>query len=273
METLCRNIRLPEEVTAQVLRLCSLPGFYPDLSKLMKEETWQEGLSQVQQALGEDPGGFKLLACMLRCALEAREHYNRLGLPDPIYEDTFACFSRFVREHKESYGSYGFDRGFWTVRQISCKLFRIGELEYELTQREGNPAISLHIPSDAILDPSLLQQSWLDARSLLGRIFPEYENAPMFCRSWLLSPTLTHLLPPQSRILSFQKAFHITPLAASTGGYVLWVFKDPRLLPEQYPESTSLQRSLKAWILSGGTFTDAIGILKESPFLPEAESR
>ena len=116
MEALCRRIGMPEEVTQ---RLLAMDFPLPDLRKLTREETWEEGLGEVKAALGDDPEGMKLLRCMLHCALGAREEYRRLGICDDIYFHTMGCFSRFVGEHLESYGRYGFDRGFWTVRQVS----------------------------------------------------------------------------------------------------------------------------------------------------------
>ncbi len=261
MKDLCDRIGMPEEVTEDILRIHEDPGFLPDISGLRQEERWQDALQTLKEELGEDPKELKQLCCMLRCVLEAKNEYAALGLTDTIYYDTFACFSRFVREHKESYGNYGFDRGFWTVRQVSGKLFRIGQMEYELTALEGKKAISLHIPSDAHLNG--FRESWKLAKPLLGRVFTDYAEAPVFCRSWLLAPELKQLLPGNSQILAFQKNFHIRSLNVSTGGYKLWVFKDPRLPPEAYPEDTTLQRNLKAWVLNGGTLTDALGILKE----------
>ena len=266
MEHLCHAISMPEEVTQEILRLHNDPAFCPDLSGLTRAETWETALKDLSAALGDDPDGFKQLCCMLRCALAARPEFKKRGLSDTIYYDTMGCFSRFVKEHMESYGRYGFDRGFWTVRQISCKLFRIGQLEYELTALEGRNIISLHIPTDVRLEPLLLRQSWERAMPLLARGFPEWAEAPAYCHSWLLSPTLEDLLPPESNIRRFQQSFTITPLAVPCTGVIQWVFKNPNLPPERYPEDTSLQRKLKAFLLNGGVFTDAKGWLLPDPF-------
>ncbi len=265
MKALLNAIHMPPEAVCAIL---SANGTLPaslDLTGLTREDTWTQARAALQSRLAPDPQGFRELAAMLRCALAARSTYEALGFSEEIYYATFACFSRFVREYRESLGTWGFDRGFWTVRQVSCRLFRIGELEYELTVREGAPAISLHIPSDARLQPDLLRSSYTEARRLLDRAFPEYAGAPMYCHSWLLSPTLRQLLPGQSRILAFQRAFSITPVPSS-GSYVRWVYKDRSLAPEQYPETTTLQRSLKAFLLSGGTFQDGLGFLLDNPF-------
>ena len=262
MEQLCRDIGMPEEVS-RILQEIDKTLTLPDCSRLLREESWNEGLDALREELGEDPDGFRHLWAMLRCAMTTREMYRKFGLSDRIYSDTMSCFSRFVREHRGSYGSYGFDREWWTVRQISCLLFRIGQLEYELTALDGKPVLSLHIPTDVDFSKELLKGSLAEARDLLGRVFPQYRNAPVFCRSWLLSPVLKDLLPETSRILAFQEFFDIAPVEVECRGILVWVFRNPRLPYDQLPEETSLQRKLKAFLLSGGCFVDGKGYLKD----------
>ena len=134
-------------------------------------------------------------------------------------------------------------------------LLRIGELEYEVRP----DAIHLHIPSDAVLEMPRLRQSWEAARAMLG-------DAPMVCHSWLLSPDLPELLEADSRILAFQGNFTIhTP--EPDDSFRQWVFKDPNLPNEALPETTTLQRRLKAFVLAGNVFRDARGRLHDDPFL------
>ena len=262
MEQLCLKIHMPEEVTRELVALHKTLEVYPCLELLMEESRWNEGIELLKEALGEDPGGMKRLCCMLRCALRIRAEYHRLGISEQIYVDTMAAFSRFVREHKESYGSYGFDRGSWTPRQVSAKLFRIGQLEYELTALDGEPAVSLHIPTDVDLRPEVLFPSLKNGLEELYHLFPEYRERKVFCHSWLLSPLLIDFLPEGSNILRFQELFDITPDQIPGKNVLLWVFKNPRLPKEEYPEETSLQRKLKQFFLDGGEFLEAKGYLR-----------
>lgn len=252
---LCGAIRLPAAAADRVLAFPTTPDEI--LCKLRNEPTWEEGRAQLRSFLGDDPDGFGTLAASLQCALGTWELYRQKGLSLDLFTATMGCFTRFVQEHMESYGRYGFDRDFWTVRQLSAVLFRVGELEYELL----DGVVSLHIPSDARLEDPLLRKSVDDFRAL----FPAYASAPINCRSWLLSPTLKQLLPEDSRILSFQRSFDIQPLEPGQQ-YALWVFKDPRLAVEHYPENTSLQRRLKRYLLDGGQFLNAQGQLVSEPF-------
>ena len=262
MEQLCRNINMPEEVTRQLAELHRTLEEYPCLDLLMQEQTWAEGLEQLNAALGEDPHGMKRLCSMLRCALRARTEYDRLGISETIYVDSMAAFSRFVREHMESYGCYGFDRGFWTTRQVSSKLFRIGQLEYELTTLEGEPIVSLHIPTDVDLRPEILQPSLREGLAEFFRLFPDYADKKVYCHSWLLSPLLKDFLPENANILHFQKLFDLDPAGTPGNDVILWVFKNPKLSKEDYPENTSLQRKLKQFFLNGGEFLEGHGYLR-----------
>ena len=262
MEQFCRKINMPEEVTRKMAELHATLEEYPCLSLLMEESTWAEGLEQIKAAVGEDPQGFKRLCSMLRCAMKAKETYHSLGISEEIYVDTMAAFSRFVRENMESYGFYGFNRGFWTTRQVSCKLFRIGQLEYELTALDGAPIVSLHIPTDVDLRHEILRPSLAEGLAEFFRIFPEYADKPVYCHSWLLSPLLKDMLPPTSNILRFQEMFDIAPDEKPSNDVLLWVFKNPKLPKEDLPENSSLQRKLKRFLLAGNQFLEGKGYLR-----------
>ena len=268
LETLCRDIRLAPEATARVLELeknLDLEKLRPAMEMLRQEEHWEQGLAEIKKLLGEDPAGFGMLTCMLLCGLEARTDFEKLGFSREIYVETMGCFSRFVGEHIKSFGRCGFDRDFWTVRQVSARLFRIGQLEYELTLERGQKVVSLHIPSDASLSLPGLRKSWEEARKLLLERFPDYAEGPWICGSWLLSPNLKDMLPVSSRILGFQRSFRIVDQWQEED-FKEWVWGRTDIPNEDLAENTSLQKKLKAFLLAGGAFISAGGILSEDPF-------
>ena len=258
--TLCQSLNMPQPVTEEILAL--LPGLplsllQPAMNKLFQESTWEEGLELLKQQLAPDPRGIKMLTCMLICALETQKAYAEKGIPEDIFLATMDCFPRFVKEHMVSFGCYGFDRDFWTVRQLSCVLFRTGLLEYEL--REGK--ISLHIPTGAHLLPEAIDASLTAAHSFLARFFPAWADVPMDCHSWLLSPQLPELLDPDSKIIRFQNRFRITAEPEQTEDFLEWVFKNKNIPYAQLPENTSLQKKMKQYLLQGGIFVEGRGIL------------
>ena len=86
----------------------------------------------LEQQLSDDSKGWKILRCMFAAMVRTYEHYQKAGISEQTFADTMKCFPRFVREHKECFGDYGFDRAFWPGRQLSMLLFRLGALEFEL---------------------------------------------------------------------------------------------------------------------------------------------
>ena len=216
-----------------------------------------------------DEDGEEELARQLMEAVRSREEGAWRRFPEEIWLSTMGCFPRFISEYRASCGRDGFDRGFWTVRQVGCRLFRIGELEYELAEDSGEGYISLHIPSDAVLDAGRLNDSLERAKAFLRDNFPERYGERFLCESWLLSPALEDLLPADSRIRRFRRAFTITDIFPDDDSALQWVFgtaekQKDTVVPEDLPEKTSLQRAMKARLLSGGKPGSAIGILTGS---------
>ena len=204
------------------------------------------------------PDGADVLIRQLTEAVESRNYGSWHRLPENIWLDTMKCYPRFISEHRRSYGFDGFDRGGWTAtRQVRARLFRLGELEYELL--EENPTsrcISLHIPSDAKLAPDLLNVSVKKARDFLSEFFPDWADLPLYCESWLLSPRLREWLPATSHIIRFQNAFDIEETDLTDEFALEWVFhiaegQRAGMDPAALPETTSLQRRMKAALLAG----------------------
>lgn len=207
----------------------------------------EEGAETLQERLSPDEEGLRILAAMIRASATAPFPPHLA----PYFVETMRVFGRFVREHLESFGRYGFDRWFWTWRQTSGVLVRIGSLEYEQTE-EG---ISIHIPSDANLSREAVISSVRRARELLG-------DRTFFCRSWMLSHKLRKLLPESSNVRNFRSLFSDFEYFPDDTGYLLWVFKNPGLDPKDFPENTSLQREMKKFVLHGGKVGASHGILR-----------
>ncbi|MBO7252622.1 MAG: DUF5596 domain-containing protein [Oscillospiraceae bacterium] len=258
---LCESLKMPQVVTDQILQIADqldVAALEPTFRMLFQEDTWDEGEELLKAALAPDPLGIRMLTCHLLCALKTHANYISMGIAESVFLATMDCFPRFVGEHMESFGCYGFDRDFWSVRQLAGKIFRIGLLEYEL----HDDVIDIHIPSGTRLTQDAIAQSIQEGRSFITHYFPQWKDAPMVCHSWLLSPTLRQLLPEVSGIVTFQNFFTITPTGEEDNSFYQWAFKREDLSLDQLPENTSLQRSLKQHLLQGGRFEDAKGKLK-----------
>ena len=256
-------------------RTDACPGLREEAVRLMSEIGIPEGFAaRVAEQLpaggcrqaDANGDGAGVLACRLAEAAESRARGAWKRIPEQIWLDTMRCFSRFISEYHRSYGRDGFDRGEWTVRQSGCRLFRIGELEYELAEEDGKRFISLHIPSDARLEAELLNDSVRRARDFLREYYPEWQALPIACESWLLSPKLADMLSPESRIMRFRQVFDILQADTEDESAIEWVFyvaegQRASIKPEALPENTSLQRRMKERLLKGEKPGNARGIL------------
>ncbi len=242
--SLALSFGVPAEAAEKLVWEEEASALIPLLNDPLRAE---EGAEELHELLQPDEGGYRILSAMLRASASAPVTGS-----EALYRGTMSVFGRFVKEHRASFGSYGFDRWFWTWRQTSGLLVRVGSLEYERTD-EG---ISIHIPSDADLRPEAVKDSVRAAKELLGE--REY-----FCRSWMLSHKLKKLLPEGSNILRFRAMFHRFEYFPNDAGYLLWVFKDPSLAPKDFPEDTSLQRKMKNFVIHGGKVGASHGFLRK----------
>lgn len=258
---LCRAIGLPAAVQLQVrdrLPVCEREEIVPLIQRLTDWNTAAAAYAGLREILGEDD--MAMLTCQLRAAVLAYTGYQALGISEKVYVDTMACFTRFLEETRYMTGEYRYDRAYWSYRQVSISLFRIGQLEFELRRDRGS--IAVHIPSDAVLSDSEVDASVRQAGEFLKEHFPECVSFPFTCHSWLLSPELGKLLPESSNIRRFQQRFRILEVQPEDRSFMQWLFAAPSGTPiEELPEDTSLRRNVKQLLLSGGMIGSALGVL------------
>lgn len=265
---ICNMIELPAELKDKVMDINKNYDFTQisqAMDKIYSRDTWDMGCREIKEAMGNDEYGLKMLTCMLTCAQLTYEMYTEKGIDNDIFISSLKCFTRFINEHMVSYGTYAFDRYWWTSRQLAMQLFRIGELEYEIKTTDAGNVISIHIPSDAILTTDNIKESVQKACKFINKYFPQYAGAKIVCHSWLLSPNLKFVLPEDSKIIKFQKLFTILRVDEDNE-FMLWIFKNPNLTIDQLPENTLLQKNLKAYLKRGGTLGSAYGELNEVQF-------
>ena len=281
---LCEHIEMPSEVATclcDILDTVDFTTINSHYDKLFSVDTGGEAVKEIDMQLETiEKKGFVWLAICLVAALDTKDTYDEMGIDEQIFYDTMAIFTRFVYEHKESFGVYGFDRHWWTYRQLACNLFRIGELEYEITVFSGenaviageivlcvgDQAISVHIPSDAQLTPELCEISLTSAVAFFETYFSAVSYVMFYCHSWIISPNLKAVLPETSNIIKFLELFEIYRVNLEATGYKTWVFKNDKLSIEEFPQDTSLQRNIEDYLKQGGKLGDAAGIIRKAKY-------
>ena len=230
--------------------------------KIPEDFALRAGDTALAEIMGEDPsdpphedGADDLIRQMMQVVYN-RKYGPWKGIPEEVWLATMGCYPRFVAEYRRMHGRDGFGTAEWAVRQRDARLFRLGDLEYEMREQDGKREIALHIPFDARLEPEPLNASLAKARTFFREYFPAYADAPMVCDSWLLAPSLKEMLPAASRIRQFQDAFELTERDDEDDaalGWVFWIPEEKRkeLKPEELPEDTSLQRAMKKRLVAG----------------------
>ncbi len=237
----------------------------PDLeSRLLCREKWAEAWEDLTVLLGEDPGHLRALLEELTVAARQYPKWVQAGIPLEIYRDTMAFATRYLKDGLAAYGEYCFTAGWWFPRQLALELFRLGSLEFEFVREGEAHKVFFHIPTDASLSPEAVDDSLRRLRDFIPRFFPAWEKAELILDSWLMSPLLRPLLPEDSRILAFQDRFELFSLDEDNMGAVTWVFPGPTVPLEKLPEKSSLQKKMKAFLLSGGKPGWAAGRLKSA---------
>ena len=219
---------------------------------------------KLMQTFMEDEGKIKVLTCFLLSACRSYEVYKEKGISDKIYVDTMKCFTRYTQECKVRRGYYEFDRAFWTYRQSSMVLFRLGQLEFEMKKDDmGNKVVAVHIPSDAKLTEENVDKALDMAKEFFATYYPDYAECEYTCYSWLLAPKLKELLNEDSNIVRFQNRFDIHTEDKTDMSVLEWLFKAEEDADfSSLPEDTFLQRKAKAVLLSGDTVGIGSGVLK-----------
>ena len=279
VRALAEELHLPEPIKRIVTDICArLPWemLHENVIELTDPRHAENAREEVLKKLQgyQDEGNMAELAVMLAAASHTRERYRAMKISDQIYLDTMGCFARFLEETKRNRGEWKFDRGFWTWRQTSCLLFRLGALEFEYTHcfwdgiwevSRGDRIISVHIPSDAKLTKENLGHTYDEMKEFYGRKGSDicYAGNPkaVVCHTWLLSPTLLKFLGEDSNIRRFAADYEILETDTDNGGCLEWLFEGKTDL-NTLPEHTGLQKEVKQYLLQGGVIGQGLGRLK-----------
>lgn len=266
IQKLYEMIELQPEIISQlesVEKELNLEQIDSCLNGLTERKTAAKAYEDLKTHLGEDAGNIRMLYCQLEAARRTYQNYQKKHISDRIFIDTMKCFTRFIEECGRKNGHLFFDRGWWAYRQASMSLFRIEALEYEFQERDGEPVIALHIPSNADLTAESVDESLKQAEVFFREQYPDFKYDKYTCSSWLLAPALKQLLSEESKIICFQKRFDILEENREDREFMEWLFQVPENADyNNLPEKTSLQKKAKNLLLDGGHIGSAYGIIR-----------
>lgn len=204
------------------------------------------------------------LRLILELAADIKDDYDALGIEERVYKDTFYDITLWCQNCYATFHEWGIDEVIWLRLHICMEVFRLGRLAFQkihLTKdipayhkKQGDEVIEIHVAQGEALVYEDCIRSLNQALS-----FYHMEGAWFWGESWLLHPALQKMLTKDCNILRFQSLFHIYEIDESCHQGEERIFGDVMDIAD-YPETTSLQRNLKQYLLKGNTLGMARGI-------------
>ena len=170
-----KRLGLSDYITEQVSTLIELNelDYLKYVDGLTKLEEAESTFLKIKEDYPNDIKSFNILSIYLLASINTLKKYKEKKISKKIFYDTLKCISRFINECVVMNNDEYFDRDFWVHRQLSLKLFRIGELEYEFINENNKLSISIHIPSDAILTKNKLDKSINKLHKFVNKYYKE----------------------------------------------------------------------------------------------------
>jgi hypothetical protein len=134
----------------------------------------------------------------------------------------------------------------------SQKTVTLYKSEWEPFLSPGDYVYDAHIPADGKLTQELYNDSYERAIDFFGTYFPEKAFKAYTCFSWLLDPQLSMLLPGSSNIVQFQRDYHLFPIGGGDDSFFNFLFKCNKCPVDQLPELSTMQKTIKNYMLAGG---------------------
>lgn len=209
------------------------------------------------------------LAFYCTAACEVYEKYQEKGIEDSVFFDTFQDITYWCENCRNEFGHYGIHQYDWFWRHLDMTLFRLGRLEFEQMDAEnevvgqnhriqkGEPVINVHIPQGSRLILEECKEAFEKAFAWFGK------ECRFVCHSWLLNPGLSEILDQNSNIMQFQSLFEVLEVDYQEKEAEWRIFGKVREETAAYPENTSLQRSVKQYLMQGGKLGNGFGIYKK----------
>lgn len=206
-----------------------------------------------------------LLAASERCAADL----GRRGVPEVVIRHTWSDLGLWMVKTRETTGRWGLKNPSWLARHWAGKLLRLGRLQFEFTLWDGpqvaggpaprEPVLSVHVPEGSPLDQEEVLASFARGARDLPVWYPEVGPRFFTCRSWLLDPELGRILPPDSRIVQFQRTFRLLEVEGDDRQLRERVFGAADVDLNQFVPVTSLQKTVQSRWKNGGVFRGGAG--------------
>ncbi len=124
--------------------------------------------------------------------------------------------------------------------------------EWECVLKKGVMVLDMHIPAGGNMDHAKCGESMREAIEFFDARWPDKRPAAIVCAfSWMFSPLLDKILPPESNLVKYLRELYLFPVGGGGTGALWFVFFQDPLDPATAPRRTSLQRALLDYFAPG----------------------
>lgn len=264
MTDLAKTLNLPEKL---ILRVSEIQT---EKVTALAYKCFQKGFSALKKE-----NDIVRLAVILECAKRVKSRYDEAGISDEIYCSTMSDIKIWC----ENNGNKGLKNYGWLSNHVKFGIFRLGRLQFQLYECKnktllykklpfsyGENLVYVHIPQGEKLGEEECRKSFRMAEEFFSKYFPDYNYRYYFCESWLLFDGNREFMKKDSNILKFASMFNHAYSVKIEEQAIERIFGRRRFFKKNYPETTSLQKSAKAYMLKGGKLGVGIAYIDKSRF-------
>jgi len=161
----------------------------------------------------------------------------------------------------------------WFRHHVKGELYRVGRLEFMLKQLSpeasastdkellralelspGDYVLDIHIPGGGALTLETVCASLTDGLTFFDSLHPHTHIKGFESVSWIFSPDLEAAYPPGANLLRLRDRVHLFPVQSRQVEGLPFIFGTFSENPNDWPQTTSVQRKLTRHISAGGRF-------------------
>lgn len=240
-------------------------------SLMLRDQALYPQAAELAQAIrqGERPRltpGMLPLFVLAHLADHALQVNAARGIPRSVTVATLKDVNIWIANHRQLYGQPGVMEFGWLLLHYTGDLFRLGRLQFRIEKTAhgvpGEYAIETHIPQGEPLREADCLASFEEAKRFFAQYFSGFRPEGFMCHSWLLNPHLADILSEESNIVRFMRLWTtvcIDPDGSAQAMERTFGFAFRREQLPDAPESTTLQRALKQYLLEGKQMDAAVG--------------
>jgi hypothetical protein len=124
--------------------------------------------------------------------------------------------------------------------------------QWSLTLGPGDIVLDMHIPGEIPLTLESIRDAMQRSESFFDHFYPGKPFKAWVCDSWLFSPQIKHMLPPDSNIMQWQREGYLLPNDAGPEDFLNFVFGASSIDPATAPRDTRLRRAVIEYLERGG---------------------